>query len=356
MGLKSLPKIFLEIAIHFFKGFVATVIIFPKYSILGIKSLVNKEKIRKKNHKKIVLPMVLSMCVYLICVFILSRWSVQQLKTNYLSKTIIEDTEKLIKEEVIEIPQENEGSSATTTPIEENTNQTSGGSNQTPEQSTSGNNTANNNAVNSNTTQSYYPNDYWDYIKVPFISVDFTNLLKKNPETVGWIKINNTNVNYPIVQTTNNNYYLNHSFNNSKNSSGWVYADYRVNFVDFDKNNIIYAHNLYNRTMFGSLVNTLKPSWYNNEDNRLIRISTPTSNSIWSIFSIYTIEPTIDYLKTNFEDTNYLEWLGTMKSRSIANFNIDLNESDKVLTLSTCDDSGTKRIVVQAKMVSINYR
>lgn len=305
--------------------------------------------------------MALSMCVYLICVFILSRWSVQQLKTNYLSKTIIEDTEKLIKEEVIEIPQENEGSTTTTIPTEENANQTSGSSNQTPEQSTSGNNTSSGNTssgntTSSNTTQSYYPNDYWDYIRVPFISVDFTNLLKKNPETVGWIKINNTNVNYPIVQTNNNNYYLNHSFNNSKNSSGWVYADYRVNFVDFDKNNIIYAHNLYNRTMFGSLVNTLKPSWYNNEDNRLIRISTPTSNSIWSIFSIYTIEPTIDYLKTNFEDTNYLEWLGTMKSRSIANFNIDLNESDKVLTLSTCDDSGTKRIVVQAKMVSINYR
>lgn len=296
--------------------------------------------------------MSLSICVYLICVFILSRWSVQQLKTSYLSKTIIEDTEKLIQEEIItpSLPKEDDKQNS-----EENQNPNNEQTTpQTPEQNTE--QTPNQNTTSNNTQQNYYPNDYWDYISVPFINVDFTNLLKKNPDTVGWIKINNTNVNYPVVQSTNNSYYLNHSFNNSKNSSGWIYADYRVNFTTFDKNNIIYAHNLYNRTMFGSLVNTLKPSWYNNENNRIIKISTPTSNTIWSIFSIYTIQPTIDYLKTNFEDTNYLEWLNTMKSRSIANFNVELNENDKVLTLSTCDDTGTKRIVVQAKMVSINYR
>lgn len=277
--------------------------------------------------------MGLSTAIYLICVFFISRWSVQQLKIKYLSESIIKDTENIIQEEVItppedlEIPKESEEQ-------EPNTEE----------------------EVTNNNTTTYYPNDYWDYINVPFINVDFNELKNKNPDTVGWIKVNGTKVNYPIVQTTDNSYYLDHSFNKARNAGGWIYADFRANFNNFEKNTIIYGHNLTNRTMFGSLVETQKSYWYTNPDNKYIKISTPSSNTVWAIFSVYTINPEIEYLRTNFENHNYQEFLNKMKARSIYDFGIEVTENDKILTLSTCNDAGTKRIVVQAKMVTINYK
>jgi len=286
--------------------------------------------------------MILSFIIYLTCVFFISRWTVQQAKIKYLSNTIIENTNTIIEEETITPPTD------ITPPEEENNTE------DTPTEDEENNETEN--ETQTNNTQVYYPNDYWDYINVPIINVNFDELLQKNPDTVGWIKVNGTKVNYPVVQANDNDYYLSHDFKRNKNAGGWVYADFRSDFVNFEKNTIIYAHNLTNRTMFGSLVETQKPYWYTNPDNKYIKISTPTSNTVWAIFSTYTIEPTTDYIRTNFENYDYQEFLTKMKERSIYNFGIDVTTDDKILTLSTCNDAGTKRIVVQAKMVTITYR
>ena len=58
---------------------------------------------------------------------------------------------------------------------------------------------------------------YWNYIKTPLISVDFNELKEINSETVGWINLPGTNINYPFVQTKDNDYYLNHSFDKTNN-------------------------------------------------------------------------------------------------------------------------------------------
>ena len=71
-------------------------------------------------------------------------------------------------------------------------------------------------------------------------TVDFKKLKEQNNETVAWIKVNNTNVEYPVLRATNNSFYLNHSFDKSKNSAGWIFADYRNKFDGTDKNIIIY--------------------------------------------------------------------------------------------------------------------
>lgn len=68
---------------------------------------------------------------------------------------------------------------------------------------------------------------YWDYIKMSLIDVDFSELLKINSSTVGWIQVNGTNINYPFVRANDNKYYLTHTFNKSYNSAGWVFLDYR---------------------------------------------------------------------------------------------------------------------------------
>lgn len=199
--------------------------------------------------------------------------------------------------------------------------------------------------------------DYWDYIKMNLLEVDFGDLLRKNPDTVGWIQVNGTNINYPIVQTTNNDYYLHHAFDKSSNDAGWVFMDYRNNPTTFDQNTVIYAHSRYNGTMFGSLKNILESSWYNDKNNYIIRLSTPTENTMWQVFSVYTIEKESYYITTNFQtEAEYSEFLNTMKSRSNVNFSATVNPSDKVLTLSTCKDNFGSRVVMHAKLIKRESR
>lgn len=198
--------------------------------------------------------------------------------------------------------------------------------------------------------------DYWYYITFPLIKVDFTELIKKNEDTIGWINVNNTNINYPVVQSTDNNYYLTHSYDKKENEAGWVFLDYRNNKDFTSKNNIIYAHSRLDKTMFGSLSKVLKQSWYKDKSNHIIRLSTPTEDSLWQIFSVYVIKEETYYITTSWpSDTEYLDFLNTIKERSKYNFNTELNTNDKILTLSTCY-SDTERTVVHAKLIKRNKR
>lgn len=200
-------------------------------------------------------------------------------------------------------------------------------------------------------------NDYWDYMQMNLLSVDFTELLNKNKDTVGWIKVNGTNINYPIVQTTDNSYYLTHAFDGSYNDAGWIYADYRNDMVNFDKNTVIYGHSRLDTTMFGSLKNILESDWYNNKDNHIIKLSTPTENTLWQVFSVYTIEAESYYITTEFySDEQYQTFLDTLKNRSNVSFSATVNTNDKILTLSTCKDNFGNRVVMHAKLIKKETR
>lgn len=197
---------------------------------------------------------------------------------------------------------------------------------------------------------------YWDYIKMNLIDVDFTELKKKNSDTKGWLQVKGTNINYPFVQTSDNDYYLTHSFNKKYNDAGWVFMDYRNNASSFDKNTILYAHGRLDGTMFSSLKNILKSSWYDNKDNHIIRLSTETENTLWQVFSVYRIPTTSDYIAVNFRsDAEYLNLLNTLKERSNFEFNTTLNENDKILTLSTCYNDEDK-VVMHAKLIKQSKR
>lgn len=195
-------------------------------------------------------------------------------------------------------------------------------------------------------------NDYWNYIKMNMLSVNFNELLKKNKDTVGWIKVEGTNINYPVVQTTDNDYYLSHSYDKTKNKAGWVYADYRNNLNSFDKNTIIYAHGRVDTTMFGSLKNILQSSWYNNKNNHIIKFSTAKENTLWQVFSVYTIKAESYYITTDFSsDEEFIKFINILKERSQVNFSAIPTKDDKILTLSTCKDSKGNRVVMHAKLI-----
>ena len=176
-------------------------------------------------------------------------------------------------------------------------------------------------------------------------------LKRQNSDTVGWINVNNTNINYPFVHTSNNDFYLNHSFDKSYNAAGWVFLDYRNSINFSDRNNIIYGHSRLDKTMFGSLNKVLNSEWYSSKDNHIIRISLENENTLWQIFSVYKIKTETYYITTNFDsDDDYLNFLNIIKDRSLYDFNTNLNITDKILTLSTCY-SDTERTVVHARLI-----
>ena len=183
-------------------------------------------------------------------------------------------------------------------------------------------------------------------------TVDFNKLKEQNNETIAWIKVNNTNVEYPVVKATNNSFYLNHSFDKSKNSAGWIFADYKNKFDNTDKNIIIYGHNMRDNSMFGSLKNILNSDWYDNEENTNITLYTETEKCIYKVFSVYKIENEDYYIKTEFSNDNEFEqFIKTLKKRSIKDFNIDVSKDDNILTLSTCANNNKYRIVLHAKKI-----
>ena len=198
--------------------------------------------------------------------------------------------------------------------------------------------------------------DYYKYMRVPFISVNFDELKAKNSSTKGWIQVAGTNINYPYVQAKDNDYYLSHSFDKSYNTMGWVFLDYRNNSDTWDKNSILYAHGLYNNTMFGSLKQVIEPSWYTNSENHLIKISKENENSVWEVFSTYTIKPESFYITTNFEDDKSFEaFVVTLQGRSVYDYNVSVSENDRILTLSSCYNDDL-RVVVHAKLIKTSAR
>ena len=114
--------------------------------------------------------------------------------------------------------------------------------------------------------------------------IDFDKLKEQNNEAIAWIKVNNTNIEYPVVKTKNNEFYLNHSFDKSENLGGWIFADYKNKFNGTDKNIVIYGHNMKDNSMFGTMQKILNPEWYNNEENTNIILKTEGKNYIYKVF------------------------------------------------------------------------
>ena len=178
------------------------------------------------------------------------------------------------------------------------------------------------------------------------LSINFDKLLEKNKRVVGWIMVKNTNVNYPILQYSDNDYYLTHSFDESYNGAGWIFLDYRNNYKELDNNTIVFGHGRKDGSMFGSLRNIYDDSWRANKDNLIINYSTLTNNYRFQIFSAYTIHDTDDYMSIAYNN----ELINRFIQRSAYDFNVEVNENDKILTLQTCYNE-SKKLVIHAKLI-----
>lgn len=202
--------------------------------------------------------------------------------------------------------------------------------------------------VEINTTQVELPNEtITDY---QLLDVDFNSLVSTNKDVIAWIYLSNTNINYPIVKSDDNSFYINHSFDGSYNSAGWIFADSRCNSDFTSYNTTIYAHNRKDGSMFGSLKNILDSNWC--DSNKYITIATPDGNMIYEIFSVYKIQAEAYYTTPHFNsETEYSTFLKTITNRSFYNFNVEVTPQDKIITLSTCYRINSHRVVLHAKLV-----
>ena len=285
----------------------------PKYIIIGIKFFFSDKEQKELKMEDKIIPIIvytLAIITYLICIFLLTRWYVQNERNQNFGNDLNNSSIFMKKEE------------------------------------------ANKKQKNTKATYNYnYPDD------LSFMNVDLNPYIKINPETVGWIQVNGTIISYPVVQHKNNEYYLNHDFYKRRTDIGAIFADYRDNFEEFNSNTIIYGHNIVNGTMFGQLPRLLNKSWLSNKKYHYIKLSTKKTNTIWKIFSVYEVYPTIDYLQSNYNSMDkYKSFLNLIKKRSAYNFNTKLKTTDKIITLSTCNNIGNKRMVVHAKLINLEKK
>ena len=183
-------------------------------------------------------------------------------------------------------------------------------------------------------------------------SIDLTKLSNMNDQSVGWITIAGTAIDYPVVQADNNSYYLTHDFNNDPSIQGSIFMDYRNESNMENAHTIMYGHNMKNGTMFHDLNNYQKEGYLN--DHSYIDYYGPNAFYRWEIFSTYSTDVSFDYLQTGFgTGEEYISFINQLKSRSDFSYSgKPFSEEERILTLSTCSkDLKDGRRVVHARLI-----
>ena len=167
--------------------------------------------------------------------------------------------------------------------------------------------------------------------------IDWEKLKAINEDIVGWIKIDNTNIDYPILHSNNDLYYLKHNYMKEYNSNGSIFT---INNLPFeDKETIVHGHNMRNGIMFSELSKYLKKDFF--YSNNTFEIYTPECNYKATVFSAYSIGVSLE--ENNIKSLNFEEELKYYKNKSeycVSN----IGDIKKIIKLSTCSYQNTKRL------------
>lgn len=165
-------------------------------------------------------------------------------------------------------------------------------------------------------------------------TVDFDALIQINPDIVGWIYIEGTSVNYPIVQGTDNEFYLNHLFDGTWNRSGCIFLDAACPEDLSGRNSILHGHNMLDGAMFSDLTNYSDQSFY--EAHPLALLLTPERKYRIRLFSGYVASSSDNAWHLLFSDDGYELWLDGLISRSEFRAEQLPTPEHKTVTFSTC--------------------
>ena len=208
--------------------------------------------------------------------------------------------------------------------------------------------------------------DQIDNLPEGSINEEYAAYYEANNDFVGWITINGTNVDYPVVQGEDNLFYLHHNFNGEEEFAGTIFTDYEGKFGpnEMPNNTILYGHNMLYKYKFSALNN------YNNnieflKETPVIDFNTLYQNNKYKIFSVF-ITNTDEEHGDVFDYTNYVyfknsdefyEYIKEVMDRSKYTTGVDVEYGDELLTLSTCDGSTgfeNMRLVIVARKVREN--
>ena len=179
-------------------------------------------------------------------------------------------------------------------------------------------------------------------------------LFEQNNDFIGWIKIDGTNVNYPVMQTPNKpDFYLKHSFDKS-------YSDYGVPYIDeacmtgISNNLVIYGHHMNDGSMFASICNYGKQEYY--DAHPVMYLNTPTQNYRVELFTGFITSADSSVYTFFFNsDAEYGAFLEKMKGFSDFDCDVEVGPEDRIITLSTCTyEYDNARYVVMGKLVPID--
>jgi len=155
-----------------------------------------------------------------------------------------------------------------------------------------------------------------------------------NNDIVAHIQIPGTAIDYLIVHTNNNSFYLYHDLWRNRTAAGTVFLDY-LNSTDFsDSNSIIYGHNMRNGTKFHDIRMYRGREFF--ETNDVMVVTTVYDVLYYDIFAIFTTHINFNYIQVEFEEGEFLEMVEEIKSRSYHSTDVEVDEDDSILILSTC--------------------
>lgn len=185
--------------------------------------------------------------------------------------------------------------------------------------------------------------------------IDINKLYEENKDIVGWLKIDNTTINYPIMQNINDpNYYLCRDFYKNYSSYGTPYMAKQCNLNS--DNIVIYGHHMKNNKMFGELEKYKSKDFYNN--HKIITFTTLEKEYSYEIFAVfkttvYTKNTFRYYENINFENKKmYDDFINICKDKSLYQTGIEIKDKEKLITLSTCEYSNkNSRLVIVARKI-----
>ena len=192
--------------------------------------------------------------------------------------------------------------------------------------------------------------DIYEVIKTEKEDIEKEDFQITHKNYRGWIKINNTNIDYPVLQAKDNKYYLDKDMNGKYLIAGSIFMNYTNNgFVD--QNTILFGHNMKNGTMFADLTKYMKQDFFYGNNNIDIEISNG-QHLEYEVFSVYVTDAKDNYIISKFKSINeYKKTLHKIKKKSMYPLDIELNEEDKIITLSTCYYAvNDGRLVVHGKL------
>ena len=170
-----------------------------------------------------------------------------------------------------------------------------------------------------------------------------------------FISVSGTDINYNVFQADDNEKFLEADGFGEYSDHGSIFADYRNNLETLDENNVIYGHNMADGTMFAGLLKLRDSSHYVKDSDFLIYLDSRGYNNVFKIFSVYEVDlTTFNFIQTGFEGNEKQEFLNTIKAMN----QVDVLNSDevsvdsKLITLSTCTQQGTHRVVVHGYLVA----